>query len=235
VPAKKPQYSKTQVRKAGKFLREMWRLRLVDEPAALDHALTVLEDWRACHSYPLTKARAGLRARLTTRSVEGDVSQRLKRTGRIIPKLARFPSMQLDTMQDIAGCRAVVSSQADVRQIMQGWRVMDRLIRVDDYVSSPRASGYRAVHLILDYDGFPIEMQLRTTLQHDWAYTVETWGGRLGVDLKSGQGPAEALDLLTALSEAMAIDEAGQSVPQALLDKIKTLGTKFAAVTGGDA
>jgi len=42
-----------------------------------------------------------------------------------------------------------------------------------DYISDPRRSGYRGVHVIVGYDGRQIEVQLRTRVMHDWAIAVE--------------------------------------------------------------
>ncbi|HXO28306.1 MAG TPA: hypothetical protein VOA80_13240 [Thermoanaerobaculia bacterium] len=58
---------------------------------------------------------------------------------------------------------------------------------------------------------------------HDWAIGVESLSGRLQVDLKSGEGPREVLDLLAALSEAMALQDLGQEVPEALRDRVRLL------------
>lgn len=235
MTSREPQYSKSQIKKAGRILRKHWTGEQTATTAEVERALTIVEDWRACHAYPLTKARMALAQRLPTVGVRGDVGQRLKRTARIIPKLARYPAMQLTTMQDIGGCRAVVPRQADVQAILHGWRVVkNRATTVDDYVSAPRTSGYRAIHVVVEYDGRPIEMQLRTRLQHDWAYTVETWGGRLGIDLKSGEGPQEALDFLAALSDAMAVDETGRDVPAELLAQVHELGRQFVEATRKD-
>jgi hypothetical protein len=58
---------------------------------------------------------------------------------------------------------------------------------------------------------------------HEWAITVERLSGRIGSDLKSGRGPAEVLDLMEAISEAMATEEYGAVVPQVQVDRIKSL------------
>ena len=58
---------------------------------------------------------------------------------------------------------------------------------------------------------------------HEWATTVERLSGRIGDDLKSGQGPPEVLTLLAAISEAMAIEEAGGLAPAPLLSKLSGL------------
>ncbi|RJF41140.1 hypothetical protein D4740_09445 [Actinomyces sp. 2119] len=53
-------------------------------------------------------------------------------------------------MQDIGGCRVVLGSDSleELRRleslVCERWEVKDR----DDYVSRPRESGYRAVHVI---------------------------------------------------------------------------------------
>lgn len=53
----------------------------------------------------------GLRSCLTTEGLELDVSQRLKRLPTIEDKLRRLPRMDLSSMQDIGGCRAVLDTQ----------------------------------------------------------------------------------------------------------------------------
>lgn len=118
--------------------------------------------------------------------------------------------MALSRMQDIGGCRAIVN-------VDQLRRVERRLVknrppdRVDDYVARPRNSGYRAVHVIVRYDERCVEIQLRTRSMHEWAVAVERLGGRLGEDLKSGRSPQSVLDWLEAISEALAIEERGES------------------------
>jgi ppGpp synthetase/RelA/SpoT-type nucleotidyltranferase len=101
-------------------------------------------------------------------------------------------------------------------------------IRVYDYISTPRPSGYRGVHVIVTYedernvDRF-IEVQLRTKTMHEWAIAVEQLSGRLKNDLKGSQGPAEVLNLLAVISEAMAIEERGGVVPANLLEEMTKL------------
>ena len=86
-------------------------------------------------------------------------------------------------------------------------------MRTADYVDAPRHSGYRGVHVILTHDERTIEVQLRTTRMHNWAITVERLGSRLGVDMKSGFGPPELLDLFRVGSDADNFLDHGQTVP----------------------
>lgn len=38
----------------------------------------------------------------------------------------------------------------------------------DDYIVRPKESGYRSVHTVIDYEGVPIEIQIRTQEMHDF-------------------------------------------------------------------
>ena len=113
--------------------------------------------------------------------------------------------MQLTTMQDIGGCRAVLSDVDEVRRVQRRWtRTSHRVVRVYDYMTHAKPSGYRGVHVIVEYDGFQIEVQLRTRLQHAWGIAIEKVGPLIGADLKSGEGPAEVLDLFRTFGDVLA-------------------------------
>jgi putative GTP pyrophosphokinase len=165
----------------------------------------------------------GLRSMVKTESCPVEVSQRLKRMITIVDKLGRQPTMALSKMQDIAGCRAVLNSIDQVRRVQKRLSKNRPPLKVYDYIAEPRPSGYRGVHVIVEYDGRPIEVQLRTRVMHAWAVTVERMGGRMDTDLKSGHGPPEVLALLQSISEAMAIEEVGGTVDAELMKRIDDL------------
>lgn len=190
-----------------------------EETAALD----VLVDFRALHALPLIKANNGLRSMLRTEDCPVEVSQRLKRLSTIVDKLIRQPTMALSRMQDIGGCRAIVDTVDQLRRVEKRLTRNRTPERVDDYVSRPRLSGYRAVHVVVWYDERCIEIQLRTRSMHEWAVAVERLGGRLGEDLKSGRGPQSVLAWLEAISEALAIEERGGIVDSSLAARIARL------------
>lgn len=125
-------------------------------------ALEVLLDYRAAHQYPLQKATMGLRSMVATEGCKVEVSQRLKRVPTILDKLRREPTMQLANMQDIAGCRAVLGSIDEVRRVQRRLAKARPPRRISDYIAEPRASGYRAVHVVVAYDDRCVEVQLRT-------------------------------------------------------------------------
>lgn len=204
------------------MLRRWMRGDLSDE-AAVREALDVVRQFRSAHRIPLTKANMGLRSVVRTEGCPAEVSQRLKRVPTVLDKLRREPTMALANMQDVGGCRAVVDTIDEVRRTQRRMAKNRPPVRTSDYIASPRASGYRGVHLVVIYDKRSIEVQLRTRVMHEWAITVERLSGRLGSDLKSGAGPAQVLSLLQAISDAMAIEEAGGVVGPEQLAQIGSL------------
>ena len=118
------------------------------------------------------------------------VAQRNKRRPTIIDKLSREPSMQLPTMHDIAGCRAICSSVEELysfRKTFLNTRALHKRNTLDDkfdYIKNPKSSGYRGVHEVFEtvlqsnsgskWNGLKVEIQFRTRAQHAWATAVET-------------------------------------------------------------
>ena len=231
------QFSKSRIKRAGKTLRKfhVGEFQLADHDVA--EAIDVLEHWRACHSYPLTKATMGLRTRVQTEDChDALVSQRLKRRPTIIDKLTREPRMQLTTMHDIAGCRAVLGTVDEVQRVARRWRRRKgRVLRTYDYLSTPKPSGYRGIHLVVQYDGYPVEVQLRTQFQHAWGISIERVGPLIGHDLKSGHGPDEVLHLyrvfgdLLAAAEGLPVEDVGW---QDLIEAADAVGPETLSLVG---
>jgi putative GTP pyrophosphokinase len=228
--------TKSQIDKAGRTLRRWLRGEIPDEAVA--QSIDIVLAYRATHQYPLIKATMGLRSMVRSEGCRIEVSQRLKRISTILDKLVREPTMGLSTMQDVGGCRAVLDSIDDVRRVEHRLKKNRPPLGSSDYISRHRQSGYRGVHIIVRYpdrngEDRAIEVQLRTRTMHEWAIAVERLSGRLQEDLKSGRGPAEVLELLNAVSEAMAIEERGETVPQALLFQMTQLRHAAVPYLGG--
>lgn len=120
-----------------------------------------------------------------------------KSTPAIVDKLRRT-SMRLTQMQDIAGCRVVVPDIS-----AQSWVVAKLEQTFNVTVSDRRASpshGYRAVHVIVRERGLPVEVQVRTDLQHVWAELSEKLSDTYGSELKYGGGPQEVRQVLDPYS-----------------------------------
>lgn len=207
-----PEYSKSQIVKAGKLLASKEYEDLDEFSSAID----ILSNWRACHGYPINTFQSTLRDKLKKITDDYIVAQRLKRLPSIIKKLERYPTMSLALMQDIGGLRAVVSTMKQVEKLKVSYtnttRMAHELIRVDDYIQSPKTSGYRSIHLVYRYknhkkpiyNGLKVEVQLRTKLQHAWATAVETLSTVLDQSLKSSQGDIKWLEYFELISSAFA-------------------------------
>lgn len=224
--------SKSQVNKAGRTLRQFLR----GDPSAtpnVSEALEVALRFRAAHQKPLAKANMGLRSVVQTTGCEKvDVSQRLKRVPTLINKLGREPTLALANMQDVGGCRAVLASIDEVRAVEARLKKNRPPVRVSDYITAPRASGYRALHLVVVYDERRIEVQLRTRVMHSWAVVVERLSGRLDMHLKES-GDHVLQRLFRAISRAMELEEQGRVVDDELLDIMDRLREQAAPFLSG--
>ena len=222
-----PDYSRSQVNDAG--------VTLVDSLASRQEksrALTIVNNWRASHSFPLNALQMNLRNTLAGFGDAVLVAQRLKRLSSIEAKLRRSHHMQLARMHDIGGCRAVLPSADDVLDIVRKYdksRAMHEPLRRYDYLTSPRDSGYRGVHLVYGYrtrsdahaaySGMRIEIQLRSQLQHAWATAVETVGTFSGQALKSSEGNEAWLRFFSLMATELACTEGLPPVPGTPADR----------------
>lgn len=212
-----PQYTKGQVRRAGDVLREKHL-----QPDAFIEALPIITNWRAAHAYPLNTFQSTLRKKLAGLGMpvpKSVVGQRLKRLPSIVSKLQRFDTMSLDRMQDIAGLRAVVSSNRRLKALRDAYehhsKFSHELRNIHDYVASPKEDGYRSVHIIYryenkkvpQYNGLHVEMQFRTQVQHAWATAVETVDTFFNQAIKAGDADKRWTEFFQLASAAFSFME----------------------------
>jgi Region found in RelA / SpoT proteins len=244
-----PQFSRGVIDKAGEVVAQEGG----DPPFTLEsaHAMLVVGNWRASHSYPMQIIRNNLANRAKKVSSAAVVAQRLKRFESIVSKLEREPRMKLSQMQDLGGCRAIMPNIAGVDELVrlhkEAWdKAPSRheLHRCKDYIAEPKPSGYRGVHLIYKFktdnpdhsahNGQRIEVQIRSRLQHAWATAVEVVGAFRAQALKSGQGSAEWQRLFALMGSVIARKEGRALVPNTpeesvLLQEIKSVSDEIKA------
>ncbi|KIR03998.1 hypothetical protein P261_02813 [Lachnospiraceae bacterium TWA4] len=81
----------------------------------------------------------------------------------------------LHYLNDIAGIRIICNLYDDVYKITNKLQTISDLevIKIKDYIQSPKESGYRSVHMIVcvyvNGKKIPVEIQLRTIAMNYWA------------------------------------------------------------------
>lgn len=208
-------YTGKQVIRAGEKLISD---EILDDEKAFEQAFDVLSFWRFSHEIPLEKALNLLRDTSLKKDRSAIFAKRLKRYVSIVRKLNRFKEMKLKNMQDVGGCRAIVSNPKKLTQIVRELKRIPEFkngegrVRYKDYIEHPKDDGYRGYHLIGHFDNDSggkrnIEIQVRTRLQHDWATTVEIVDLFTGQALKSNQGDDDWKEFFLRASEQFAIME----------------------------
>ena len=236
----KPQHSRNQVNRAGRILLESTSVSEDDQTDAMD----VINNWRTSHAFPLNTFQMYLRRKASDVDGTSLVAQRVKRLSSIESKLRRLDWLKLSQMQDIGGCRAVVRDVNRIKQLVTLYRnskIKHRLVNEDDYIAAPKESGYRGHHLVYryysdkidTYNGLKVEIQIRSTLQHNWATAVETVGAFTRQALKSSVGARDWLRFFTLMGSEIAFQEKAPLVPgvssdrQDVVDEIKDLASQL--------
>ena len=210
------------IKRAGEIIagEMLWS----DESAPkIREAFHIANSWRDSHAYPMRSVRYSLIWYMRKRDLHGLTAARLKRMQAIRRKLRRI-SLNLNQLQDLGGCRAILPSIADVQTLVGELRANSRheIWAEDDYISAPKPDGYRSHHLRFKFcgqgatkahDGRRIEIQIRTRLQHSWATAVEAVGMFRREDLKGDRGSLEWLRLFQLMSAEFAAAERSPEGP----------------------
>jgi ppGpp synthetase/RelA/SpoT-type nucleotidyltranferase len=220
--------SKTRIDRAGAALaRDQYRSD--DEYIELED---LFDEYRKAHLQPLSETTLEIQGWLGDYGQPYYIAQRLKRKPQIVRKLKRL-SVRLSQLQDIGGSRIIVPKNEDVDRLLKF--LQDRvkakghfsIERVTDYRDRGRdRTGYRSVHLILTRDGVPIELQIRSRVQHYWAESIERTSVIYGYHLKEEEGDPDVLRYFRCLSDAFYDLEAGREPPPALKIDIDALRLK---------
>lgn len=183
--------SKTQIDRLGDRLKE---------GSHTESDLRLLEDYRRSFGEAYESVLRTIRQR-------GEFpTGRLAKSTRSIAEKLRRESIRLSQMQDIAGCRVVVANISKQEQFIASLKADFLGASVIDRRDKP-SYGYRAVHIIAMISGKPVEIQVRTSLQHLWAELSEKSSDVLDPTIKYGGGPAAWRRVLTSGSELVAAHE----------------------------
>lgn len=239
-------YTKGEINRAGEIL-------ISDNASEKEKnlALEALDNWRAIHSYPMHVFKKRLREKARLLDKNSLTVQRLKRVSAIIAKLnrkyaGRAPTMQLSQMQDLGGCRAVLTNANLAKRLYQDYYVKSDLkhkrVGEKNYIEYPKKDGYRSIHLIYRfnsdkgknaYNGLLVEIQIRSRIQHIWATAIETVDFFTRQAIKSNEGQKDWMEFFRLVSSAFAKLEGCPRVPDTPDDekelylRIKEMETKL--------
>ena len=218
--------SNREVNMAGEALVN-WRGG--DNEELFDSSFDKVFAFRATHAYPLRVSSTILGQRADKIDPEANVYSRIKRVSSIISKLRRIRTMQVTTMHDLGGCRAVVNTIDHVNELARQFREIKP--RLDDpkeynYIESPKPDGYRSIHFVVKYKSnhpkyvhLPsrrVELQIRSQLQHKWATALETIDLFTEQTLKSGGGAHYWKRFFVLTSSLFALQEHCPVVPNSV-------------------
>jgi ppGpp synthetase/RelA/SpoT-type nucleotidyltranferase len=163
------------------------------------------------------------------RSTDVVPAGRIKNTGTILEKLRRQGGYSLATIHDLGGLRVVIDgTRGDqdviVEKLKATFSTAPRPPRIIDRRAKP-VQGYRAVHVIVYPDSFPIEIQVRTRWQHQWAEWYERLADQYGRGIRYGEPPVEGGDsaqqtinwMLEAADQLAEAEESGGTPPLSVI------------------
>ncbi|HVV66134.1 MAG TPA: bifunctional (p)ppGpp synthetase/guanosine-3',5'-bis(diphosphate) 3'-pyrophosphohydrolase [Rhizomicrobium sp.] len=147
-----------------------------------------------------------LKARLAAGDVSAVVTGRAKRPYSIWRKL-KDKRLNFEQLSDILGFRVIVKSPPDCYRALgvlhTNWQMVPE--RFKDFVSTPKANGYRSIHTtVIGPERQRVEVQIRTEEMHDVAErgVAAHWRYRERVEAKDG-GEARALEWLREMVELL--------------------------------
>lgn len=180
--------SKSQVDRLGQ--------RLIAPEPSTDEDLTLLERVLTAYAGVVADARQMLDVLEDDDFPDVSITGRAKTTQTTLEKLARNKS-RLSSIDDLAGVRIVADvtlsgQDALVDRVCEIFGGVDRCKTIDRR-TDPRA-GYRAVHVIAELDGMPLEIQVRTKCQDAWANLFEAMADGFGRGIRYGEPALRTLN-----------------------------------------
>ena len=232
------------VRRAGKRLAKEIIYSDVKRDEIL-HTFDIANSWRDSHVYPMKSVRFSVLQHMRHAEIGGFTAARPKSMASIRTKLRRL-GCQLDQINDLAGCRAVVDDIEGVDRLISVCRdkLKHTLRQEYDYINAPKEDGYRSHHFVFlfncngerrAFNGRRVEVQIRTRLQHAWATAVEAVGLFRGEDMKAGHGNLDWLRLFQLMSAEFAYTERCTAIGDTLsrhtrVGEIRELASRLKAI-----
>lgn len=147
--------------------------------------------------------------------ITGRVYGRKKHIYSIYKKLADHP---LDNIYDLIAVRAIVKTVPECYALLGRLHTVVEPMqnRFKDYIAIPKPNGYQSLHTTVIFEGFPVEIQIRTEEMHKYA----EYGVAAHWLYKEKRSKQDSLDIRLAWlrqmmeNENVSIDELAKSLSQ---------------------
>jgi len=141
------------------------------EPQTYKRIASMLEEKRLGREQFVNSAIARLKSELAAAGIKAEVTGRPKHIYSIWNKM-RGKSLEFSELYDVRAFRVIVEDiktcYAVLGIVHNIWAPIPK--EFDDYISRPKANGYRSLHtVVLAEDGRPLEVQVRTSEMHHFA------------------------------------------------------------------
>ncbi|WP_426328617.1 RelA/SpoT domain-containing protein [Pedobacter sp. R-06] len=197
--------SKTQIKKLGKSIRDCQNT----SNEIPEELLISVQEHRTSFQKDIAEVFNILSEASKRVRKDRVVTFRIKRIESILSKIRRQPTMQLDTMGDIAGCRCIVQTDTQVLKIVE---LLERKFTIkgsNNYVLKPKKDGYNAYHLYVESpidSSKKIEIQIRSQDCHNWSTLVEIIDVLFDRKIKEGEDETDLKEFLKLMSNKNALD-----------------------------
>ncbi len=141
------------------------------EPAQYQGIARLVDQTRTEREASVRAVREQLAALLARHGITADVQGRPKHLWSIWKKM-QGKGLAFERVFDTRALRVVVADvpacYAALARVHEAWKPVDG--EFDDYIARPKSNGYQSLHtVVLDADGRPLEVQIRTQAMHEHA------------------------------------------------------------------
>lgn len=166
---------------SGDYRRLSDRVRMNPQEVKIED-LMMLQSLRVTYKEPLAVIFRTIERMAKKIDKNCICTYRVKRIESIIGKLTRFPTMQVQRMEDIAGCRCIMTEEKHVFKLFESIQKNISNLpfeikgKIQNYIETPKKSGYQSIHINFAFrnnESKRIELQIRSLKQHHWATLVE--------------------------------------------------------------
>lgn len=127
----------------------------------------LLNEKRSERESYIERVAGQLRQALAEHGIQGEISGRVKHIYSIYRKM-KLKSLSFDQLYDIRALRVLVNTNAECYHVMGLVHGLWRHIpdQFDDYITNPKANGYRSLHTAVIAENKSLEVQIRTFEMH---------------------------------------------------------------------